>query len=75
MPIAQFPPRDALDLPCRSWKMRRLEIAQIAKSDMVALSRYGIALHGDLRPCRRPTRSKLAALSICPHELAGRLLG
>ena len=46
-----------------------LKIVQNAKFDMVALSRYGIALKASTIPASCPMRSMQAAPSICPSSL------
>jgi DNA polymerase-1 len=72
----QIPMREALDLlkPVLE-DLSVLKIVQNAKFDMVALSRYGIALTGIDDPCLMSYALDAGRAEHLPAELAGRLMG
>jgi len=74
--IAQIPMRAALDLlkPVLE-DASVLKIVQNAKFDMVALTRYGIALTAIDDPCLMSYALDAGRAEHLPDELAGRLLG
>jgi DNA polymerase I len=73
---AQIPIREALDLLKPILEDEAvLKIVQNAKFDIVALSRYGIALAGIDDPCLMSYALDAGRAEHLPGELAGRLLG
>src|SRR4029078_6985556 len=73
--IAQIPMREALDLLKPILEDESvLKIVQNAKFDMVALSRYGIALTSTDDPCLMSYALDAGRAEHLPAELAGRLL-
>jgi DNA polymerase-1 len=72
----QIPMREALDLlkPVLE-DLSVLKIVQNAKFDMVALSRYGIAITGIDDPCLMSYALDAGRAEHLPAELAGRLMG
>ena len=73
--IAQIPMREALDLLKPILEDESvLKIVQNAKFDMVALSRYGIALTSIDDPCLMSYALDAGRAEHLPAELAGRLL-
>jgi DNA polymerase-1 len=74
--IAQIPMREALDLLKPILEDEAvLKVVQNAKFDMVALSRYGIALNAIDDPCLMSYALDAGRAEHLPGELAGRLLG